>query len=279
MYKGSMVGGYTIIETLIFLAISSLLFLSAVSTIGGRQASVQFTQATRDAQSKIQELINQVSTGYYPSAGYTCTASVAGLSFTNISSVQGTSKDCVFLGKVLKLGANIAVLGKDAAGDYSVINVAARRLNDATKKEVISLAEATPTAIRASTSTQRFQYGLAVTRIIDPVSGNRFGSIALFSSLPKNQGSTGTLASGTLRVGYAGVPGSNLTDTVADAETKASGVTDAVMNPINGLVICMADNAVVSDATRKAMITVGEGRGQAVVKLDTGNYNSALCEG
>lgn len=98
MYKGSMVGGYTIIETLIFLAISSLLFLSAVSTIGGRQASVQFTQATRDAQSKIQELINQVSTGYYPSAGYTCTASVAGLSFTNISSVQGTSKDCVFLG-------------------------------------------------------------------------------------------------------------------------------------------------------------------------------------
>lgn len=267
MIRGGTPGGYTIVETMIFLAVTSLFFVAAMTAIGGKQASVQFTQGTRDAQSNIQDIINQVATGYYPSGGsFTCNVGPLASdapTFTSVASEQGSSDKCVILGKVLQLGTNDP--GKDA---YNVINVAARRVN-VTGKEVSSLTEALPTAIPGITEGFKFQYGIAVTRVVVPGNAANYGSIAFLSTLPKFQGGTGTLASGTQRVSYGAIMNSNLNDDVATASARVSSITDATitMNPTGGIIICLADDATASNASRKAYITVGAGASQTVTTL------------
>ena len=105
-------GGYTILETMIFLAVTAMLFIAAMTTIGGKQATVQFTQGIRDTQSKIQDVINNVSTGYFPTdSNFKCIVGDAipannipnvAPSFTLGASIQGSSEKCVSLGKVLE---------------------------------------------------------------------------------------------------------------------------------------------------------------------------------
>jgi type II secretory pathway pseudopilin PulG len=58
--------GYTILEVLIFIAVSSLMFISAMRAISGRQRQVQFTQSIQEFDAKIKDLINDVTTSYYP---------------------------------------------------------------------------------------------------------------------------------------------------------------------------------------------------------------------
>ena len=58
-------GGYTIVETLIFLAVSALLFVSTIILISGRQAKAQFTNSVRDLVSDITDVANDVANGYY----------------------------------------------------------------------------------------------------------------------------------------------------------------------------------------------------------------------
>lgn len=108
MTKGVIVGGgYTIIETMIFLAITGFLFFAAITAVGGRQASVQFSQGTRDMQADLERIINQVSTGYYPGGNLSCSVAGGAASAPTINSgaeQQGSSNDCVFIGKALQLG-------------------------------------------------------------------------------------------------------------------------------------------------------------------------------
>jgi hypothetical protein len=225
---------------MIFLAVSSLLFISALGLISGRQQSVQFSQGVRDAQSKLQDIINQVSSGYYPSVdNISCTAPAAGGApvIDAGTDKQGTSSSCVFLGKVVQFGAG------DEGDEYKVYSVASRRLN-ATDDDVSTLAEAKPTAIAPTnaaddtpnaTENSVFQYGIKVTRVTipDPSSGSyvggssNVGAVAFFGSFP-GKNVQGSLVSGAQRVSYGAVPGSALG---ADSYTTDSkhGLTGAAL--------------------------------------------------
>src|SRR5476651_427700 len=103
--------GYTIIEVMIFLAISGLLFLSAVVAVGGQQGHTEFSTSMRDTNSKVQSWIDEVDTGLSdsdfstsgnrqvscsldPSTGGPVLTSTGG---TNIN--RGSNSACVFLGK------------------------------------------------------------------------------------------------------------------------------------------------------------------------------------
>ena len=59
--------GYTIVEVMIFLAVSSLMFLIAVGFISGKQNNVEFTLSVNTLKSDIQQVFNNVSSGYYAS--------------------------------------------------------------------------------------------------------------------------------------------------------------------------------------------------------------------
>lgn len=139
--------GFTIIEVLLVLAISSMLVAAALIYIGGRQSKTEFMTASNDLQQGLQQVINETSSGYYPDSGKDCVVAGAGsLNFTS-ASTQGTNQACIFLGKVLYLGP------ANPTDRLQVLSVAGRRL-DATGAEISSIASAYPTAMDVVTDIQ-----------------------------------------------------------------------------------------------------------------------------
>ena len=100
---GRLIDGYTIIEVVIFLAISGSMLLAASILINGRQQRTLFTQSVVDFQGQIQDISNDVSTGYYPGDdNVNCTVSggIAKASYSG-GNEQGSNSDCVFVGKLI----------------------------------------------------------------------------------------------------------------------------------------------------------------------------------
>jgi hypothetical protein len=99
--------GYTIVELLIVTATSAVIAMSAFTLISGQQAKNEFQQSVRDFESKITDLANDVSKGYFPNKpSYAlCEADSSGIKYSNIETVDlGASSDCLFGGKALQLG-------------------------------------------------------------------------------------------------------------------------------------------------------------------------------
>ena len=102
-------GGFTIVEVLIVLAVSSILLVSAITLINGRQGRAEFTTGVNSGLQQIQQLINETGSGYYPNDGdFTCIGNAAGpVKFSLApqgSTSQGTNSGCIFLGKALQFG-------------------------------------------------------------------------------------------------------------------------------------------------------------------------------
>jgi type II secretory pathway pseudopilin PulG len=148
MKGGKQALGFTILETMIVLAVSGLLLISALALISGKQGTAEFQTAINDLQQQIQQVINQTESGYYPSqSDFTCTAmpGMAPVIDTNTNVSRGTNSDCLLLGNVIYFGPG------NTTNSYSVYPMAAYRLTtSANPIEVTSLAEAQPTAIAQS---------------------------------------------------------------------------------------------------------------------------------
>lgn len=135
--------GYTIVEVLIFLAVSAVLFVSTMLVLSGRQQRVQFTNAVRDFETKIVDVANDVSNGYYQSAGNVqCTAGNPPVVNVGPSNTQGTNDGCVILGRIIKFGFDGNV---EQYGTYSIVG---NRLNAGT--DVSDLADASPRVLLTS---------------------------------------------------------------------------------------------------------------------------------
>lgn len=64
-------GGFTVVEVIIVLAVSAVLLSASLIVFAGRRQTTEFSQAMYDLQSKFQSYANQVSSQAVPS-GYTC---------------------------------------------------------------------------------------------------------------------------------------------------------------------------------------------------------------
>lgn len=107
MKIGVRTGGYTIIEVLIFLAVSGALMVSALTVFGGQQQRTEFSQAVREFDSQMRDIINDVSTGYYPDTQNIICKNDSivgqGIKLTSGSTAdQGTNSDCIFVGRVIQ---------------------------------------------------------------------------------------------------------------------------------------------------------------------------------
>ena len=90
--------GYTVVEVLIFLAVTSFLFVAVVATLGAQQRRTEFALAAREFDSQIQDIMNDVSTGYYyNTANIACAVTGGGnVSLTTaVSDQQGSNADVV----------------------------------------------------------------------------------------------------------------------------------------------------------------------------------------
>jgi type II secretory pathway pseudopilin PulG len=244
-------GGYTLVEVMIFLAISSLLFVAAMVTVNGQQAKTQFAQAMRDADSKIQRVINDVYAGFYPSySNINCSAGGSSLSFSSGTTGQGANRECISLGKVFHFGPNDASVSPNQDG-YFIYALAGRRTvagSPLPGTPVSNLAEATPAAVYNATAgldlTEKspLGWGLQVTRVGLYTPGNP-GSIASDVSLVGfitsfNQFNPGTsdLVSGSQTVDLVTAAGNGVNQTQSFGVAQVPNLSTSAAP--NGVVVC-----------------------------------------
>lgn len=102
--------GYTLLEVTLFMAISSLLALTAFVGLGPRLRNVRFTDSVRSLEATVNQQFSRVSQGANARAGgVTCTSSGGDISIGSINSnnaVGGDQADCVLNGVVAEFSEN-----------------------------------------------------------------------------------------------------------------------------------------------------------------------------
>jgi type II secretory pathway pseudopilin PulG len=132
--------GYTILEALIFLAVSGILFAVIYPTFIGRDNTEKFSQSVRDLESKINDTANDVSTGYFPASANRCSVNGSGrIVITGSGSEQGTNVDCIFLGKALRFNNDTDKPAMD------IITVVGKKTDDGAA--IATIAGSDPTAV------------------------------------------------------------------------------------------------------------------------------------
>lgn len=255
-------GGFTIIETLIVLAVSGALFLSAVLLVAGQQRKVEFSQAVQDARSVIEQTITEVGAGYYPNGGnVSCTPVGGNLSISATGGVgQGANTGCIFLGKVLQFG----VVDTDPQ-QYVTHVVAGLQNNTGT------LASAAPSAVNIDGTrlTKELHHGLRAVSMRYVVGGVRtnIGAVAFLSGLGEygnNQLLSGTQQMALVPVRASGaVPNTNVPTVVAAIDSQLR-MSDSLLNPDGGVEICFQSGG----TTQSGLVTIGSNERKLSVKLD-----------
>src|SRR5438309_1952216 len=127
MIGGKKHGGFTMVEVMVFLAVSGVLFLIAVVAINGKQQQADFASGLHDFNSKIQSAINNVATGFFPEdTSYKCSYQGGNpghpldIRDGHSGPGQGAHEDCIFLGKVINFD-------KSTPTKFSILTIAADR--------------------------------------------------------------------------------------------------------------------------------------------------------
>lgn len=250
--------GFTIVETLIVLAITGGLFVSAIVMMSGRQRQTEFNTAIRDVQSQLQQTISEVGNGFYPSLNnFSCSGELIGPKLkTSDSKDQGSNKGCIFLGKVVQFG----FAQPDKPEEYPVFSVVGLRLKGGSSgPEAASVIDAQPKVIAPAngmsagdklvmpdvTSNNKLRGGLTVkwARINGVKSASTdVGAVGFISSLT-SESAGGALKSGSQHIYALPLQGTALApaDLEKAAEAINNGMVRVTTKPLGGdsLHICI----------------------------------------
>jgi type II secretory pathway pseudopilin PulG len=150
-------GGYTLLEVMLFLAISSILFVFSGVVLQGQGARTEFVSSMNDVNSKMQQWIDQVRNGYTSSnAGigdYNCSLDASGNPKLTVPGVGpankvGTNLSCIFLGKAIMVNGSVGSGPHDVNDKIYAYTVLGRRTYDdgSGQTNVNNLQNANPTA-------------------------------------------------------------------------------------------------------------------------------------
>jgi len=204
--------GYTIIEVMIVLAVSGIMFLIAATFINGKQERASFTAGVDGMASNIQDTIEQVTDGQYSDISLNCTGPPTDPNNSVLGTPgQGTNPSCVFLGKMFNF------IGPLPNNTYNVLSVAGSRL-DSSGNPATSVADASPAVICSlALNSQAVPQSLQIERIT--INGDLTGNTIGFFQGLQGQGGGGpsTLPNGSqiVQLYYysgpqVGCPGSGL---------------------------------------------------------------------
>ncbi len=303
MISGAYSRGYTIVEVLIFLAVSGALLASALSLFGGQQRRTQFTQAVRELDSQIQDIINDVSTGFYPNNGSVrCAYDPAGgglpgsgIKLTNGSgTTQGTNSDCIFVGRVIQFSPQGEGQGAmhihTVAGQRQVMEGSLRRESKTlseTKAILIaakSSADTTPNAYETITGSHDITIGKVCYKTCS--SAEEIGGIGVFSTFGTYSGNS--LQSGTTTAQLVPIVSTPAQPSrinqpsyefVTSVNEKLSGTSAAWSNSAyrtyvndaqeSGITICLLSKSV----EQHARLRIGGNSSQLITNLSFHNGN------
>ncbi|HSX43985.1 MAG TPA: hypothetical protein VLE69_01635 [Candidatus Saccharimonadales bacterium] len=276
MITGLRTRGYTVVEVLIFLAVTSALFASAIVLISGQQGKAEFEQGVRDFESQMIDLANNVSSGYYIKTGdFSCRDDGIGVPDvrSNSPKEQGTNQGCTFVGTVIQL----APAGK---ADHFVVYTSVGLQRNSNGTEVSSLSEAEPvliypTGLYPNIPQRSFDYtlasGITITKLFysngaGNVNIGGFGFFSTFGSSPN-----GALLSGTISTQLIPIAGTGLNN---DQQTFASAAdTVANLAPANPKRLSMCLKS--AGSRQSAILVYGANNGTLTSKLTF--FSSGNC--
>lgn len=283
--------GFTIVETMVVLAVTGALFVAIAATLTGRQNAAEFTHAIQSVQSQIQQVINQVPDGNFPDQQVACASGVGSLAFSS-GGTQGTNQQCIFLGKVIQFHVQNA--GGLSTEQYQVYTIAGLNGLQGQGIPAAPFAAAMPTVVQvggnyaAYSTAVSLEYGLQTVWMrapdVKPTCTSLACSIGAVGFLmePGQAGSTGTgYSSGAQQVDLIPIESTflnqNLTTAVGEIEDNSGAgglrdanlLTEAPINPKNGVQICFASGT----TNQSGLITIGSTGRQLAVKLDIKSGN------
>jgi prepilin-type N-terminal cleavage/methylation domain-containing protein len=240
--------GYTIIEVMIVLAISGVMFVIAASFISGKEGSSAFTEGSNEFSSQIQQIISQVADGQYTDVNLNCIVAIPGdtLTFTdsdNDGSLQGTNAACDFLGKFMHFQES----GNKTL--YEVFSLAGARTDD-------TLASATPIVGNGIdlTTQQTTPQSLDVIDVkVTDASGTTHTSNGIgFVQSQATCDAADSCVTGSQTVSMVYSPGLDSPAGSSMNETAAKNAITGHLSAATAAVICL------SDGTRYAKIALGD---------------------
>jgi type II secretory pathway pseudopilin PulG len=262
--------GFTIVETLIVLAITGAMFLSAVVMISGRQAATQFSQGVRDVEAQLRQTMSEVSSGFYPSTqAITCTSTgpdggpvIRGNG--QLQNTQGTNKDCIFIGRIIQFAVadnNGARTDPQLYNIYTLVGI--RTLLEQSgqdglgpaKPRVIAQAAGEPAGNTPDDmfDAKRLTYGLEVVDMYhganpdDP--NTKIGAVGFTSSLGNLGGSDPSQ-----QVNVIAVPGTRINVSKSNGVSGINGnVENGIYNPMGGIHICLKSGG----TKQSALLSIG----------------------
>ena len=255
-------GGYTIVETMIFLIITSALMVSAALLFNGKISRSQFSQAVQVLDSTINTTVNQVSTGQYPSdANFSCQGggNAPPTVNSNDPTSQGTHTGCIFVGKVLQAGTNVD------NNKLNIYTVMGNRL-DVGGKEVTSLDKSFPKAIDDPngidlTNYSQLNSGLEVSKIIVKSDRSKIAAIGFFQTFGQEATDGKGLASGAQNVQVVPIG--------TDYPYPQAG-SPSIDNSIQALT-----TPTTKDLSQGIVVCLGTGSDQASITIGLSNSNIA----
>lgn len=263
---------FTIIEVLIVLAVTGMLFVSAAVLIAGRRQQTEFNQAIRQVQSQIQQVINDVATGYFPNTNsFQCSAGPSGPVLTSGSGTeQGANAGCIFLGKAMQFG-----VASTSPQQFNTFTVAGLQKTSG-GAEVSSLAQAQPKAISPNT-TQATLPDITVTdhllgglTIVDMWYNNGAGKrpIGIMAFVNSLSSPGATIVSGTQQLGVVPVDDNNVNSARDRTKLQAASAINtslatSPLNPTGGVFLCFKSGG----TKQSGLITIGNAGRQLSVTL------------
>lgn len=232
--------GFTIVETMIVLTITGLLFTLFVLGVNTRQSQAKFRQSINAVRTEIDQRINESQSGQYSNASnFTCTKTPTGPSINSGSAEQGTNDGCVLLGKVLWFD------NPSNPGGYTVYPIAGLK-----GAPDFSASEPKIVGISGVAEPVSYQHGLSFVWMRS--GGSSVGAVAFTPSF--------------LSIDDVPVSGSNTTQ--VRAVENLNKLSDAYVGEVQ---ICFrsgtADNL-------SGLITIGGGTGNSTVSLSIRGNNT-----
>jgi prepilin-type N-terminal cleavage/methylation domain-containing protein len=150
--------GFTIVEVMVVLAVSMIIFAAGITTFKGLGNETGFDQSIQDATSELSTQIRgSASNAFFNDKGYNCKSAGSPTLRPTLNTEGGSAKneDCVAIGRAIEVV-------KDSSTIY-IYQVLGNRLNytgGAPTGPASSLAETNPTPANLSGSDLSFSYRL-----------------------------------------------------------------------------------------------------------------------
>ncbi len=247
MRGGRQKQGYTVVEVMIFLAISGFMFVIAAGFINGKQARAEFKQGMNDINSQIQQTISDVSNGFYPSNGdFTCSADNLGSTptFSGSTSGVGVNKGCTFMGKVMQFG-----VGSPTSTKYNIYSIVGRQFQTDYKTLLppTNFQEAKPVAMTGNgntkdlTQAKTLEWGLQVDKMYNGTT--EIGAFGFFAGFATSTDSN--LDSGAAAPVAIAIPGSHLGEDKSQMDSQINSLSNplTVIDPDPKIIMCFKGTA------------------------------------